>query len=206
MIKAGSEAMEKDRMVNKKSIVDIYRTIRHSLLFDISIMIICCVAGVFAKKLINPFANMITDAIHIPGGISTAVSLCFLVIARGITTRKWSASVMGASQALVAIAIGSFGSMGILMPFAYVVPGIVIDLVMLIPENGLFLTRMKAFLANILSSVSAALFADIVVFHLPLQPLLVYLGVSALSGAICGFAAGIIIESFNKLTRGDESE
>ncbi len=42
---------------------------------------LCCDMGLFAKKLIIPFANVITDALHIPGGIGTSFSLMFLVVA-----------------------------------------------------------------------------------------------------------------------------
>ncbi len=171
---------------------------KNSLLSDIVIMILCCIAGLLVKKMINPFANMITDALHVPGGISTAFSLMFLVIASGITVRKWNASIMGSMQALAALSIGMVGSMGILMPLAYLIPGVVVDLVMLIPEKKIFSVGTKAFLANIISSVSAALFADIIVFHLPIKPLTVYLLLAAVSGAICGFMAGVVIEAVEK--------
>jgi hypothetical protein len=56
----------------------------------------------------------------------------------------------------------------------------------------------KSFIANIASSVSAALFADIVVFHLPVKPLVVYLCLATVSGAICGFIAGAVSASIDK--------
>ena len=36
------------------------------------IMALCCDIGLFSKRLIAPAANVITDALHIPGGIGTA--------------------------------------------------------------------------------------------------------------------------------------
>ena len=47
-------------------------------------MAFCCVLGLVTKKLINPMANVITEALHIPGGISTGFSLMVLVIAAEI--------------------------------------------------------------------------------------------------------------------------
>lgn len=44
-------------------------------------MALCCDLGLFAKKLILPAANLVTDALHIPGGIGTSFSLLFLVTA-----------------------------------------------------------------------------------------------------------------------------
>ena len=188
--------MQNNNTVSKNRVASVLRFFDGSLRSDLLIMVVFCFAGVLCKKLINPVANAITGALHIPGGISTAVALMFLVIAASLTKRKWSASAMGMMQAAMALAMGSMGSMGLLRPLAYLIPGIVIDLVMLIPEGksgGLFTSRAKAFFANILSSVSAALFADFVVFHLPTKPLMAYLCVAALSGAVCGFVAGAVV-------------
>ena len=188
--------MQNNNTVSKNRVASVLRFFDGSLRSDLLIMVVFCFAGVLCKKLINPVANAITGALHIPGGISTAVALMFLVIAASLTKRKWSASTMGMMQAAMALAMGSMGSMGLLRPLAYLIPGIVIDLVMLIPEGksgGLFTSRAKAFFANILSSVSAALFADLVVFHLPTKPLMAYLCVAALSGAVCGFVAGAVV-------------
>ena len=188
--------MQNNNTVSKNRGASVLRFFDGSLRSDLLIMVVFCFAGVLCKKLINPVANAITGALHIPGGISTAVALMFLVIAASLTKRKWSASAMGMMQAAMALAMGSMGSMGLLRPLAYLIPGIVIDLVMLIPEGksgGLFTSRAKAFFANILSSVSAALFADLVVFHLPTKPLMAYLCVAALSGAVCGFVAGAVV-------------
>ncbi len=185
-------------MKKEKTKTLIVRAAENSLMADLSVMIICCFAGVIAKKLINPFANVATGFLHVPGGISTAVSLMFLVVASIITKRKWCASAMGIMQAGAALALGSVGSMGMLMPLAYLIPAVVIDIVMLIPGE---FVRLKAYAANILSSVSAAVFANLVVFHLPGKALTVYIMLSALTGAIMGFVAGTVGSSFAKKYR-----
>ncbi len=173
-----------------------YRT--NKIILELLFLLLCCVTGVIAKKAINPVANMITDFLHIPGGISTAVSLMFLVIGTGLTNGRGKASMMGLIQGVSALMIGMVGSMGVLMPLAYLVPGVAIDLVMLIPLSGDFWKRIKAFLANISGSVAAALFADLAVFHLPVSVLSVYLLVAALSGAVCGYMAGVLIDRAEK--------
>ena len=35
-------------------------------------MALCCDFGLFTKRLIAPAANILTDALHIPGGIGTS--------------------------------------------------------------------------------------------------------------------------------------
>ena len=50
----------------------------------LNFMALCCSLGLVVKKLVNPLANIITESLHIPGGISTGFSLMFLVIATEI--------------------------------------------------------------------------------------------------------------------------
>lgn len=163
------------------------------LILECVFMLLCCVAGVLLKKAINPAANMLTDFLHIPGGISTAFSLMFLVIGAGLTNGRWNAGMMGLFQGISALMMGSVGSMGALIPLAYFLPGVAIDFMMMLPFNTSSGMRVKAFLANIASSLSAAVFADIMVFHLPAAVLTVYLFVAALSGSVCGYLAGEVI-------------
>ena len=165
---------------------------RKKIIINLFFLILCGVTGVFIKHLINPIANTITTYLHIPGGISTAVSLMFLVLAATVSNKKWCATLMGAIQGFTALYIGMVGSMGILIPLAYILPGISIDLIMLLPKNKIFPMKMKAFLANIFSSLTAALFANFLVFRLPISILSFYLAIAALSGGLCGLLAGFI--------------
>ena len=45
--------------------------------------------------------------------------------------------------------------------------------------------------ANIAASVGASLVTDLIVFHLPAAALLLYLGVSAFSGGVCGMLGAL---------------
>ena len=197
-MKDGIIFSEKQKTMSRSGIIHKIERAGYECIF----MILCCVAGVLAKKAINPAANMMTDFLHIPGGISTALSLMFLVMGAGLTNGRWNAGIMGLVQGISALLMGSVGSMGVLIPVAYFIPGVVIDLMMLLPLKTPSGMRVKAFLANLASSLSAALFADVMVFHLPLNVLTVYILVAALSGAVCGYAAGEVIN----LTHGDKNE
>ncbi|MBP3856013.1 MAG: hypothetical protein IK990_10440 [Ruminiclostridium sp.] len=160
---------------------------------------LCCVLGLFGKRLISPFSNIITDSLHIPGGIATAFSLMFIVVAAGITGRKGCGTLMGAVQSVLALAFGMTGSMGILAPVGYILPGVVTDLMLTIPERGEKSGAVRIFLANTLSSVTAALTADLIVFRLPLPALALYLCVAASSGAVCGHLAVLLCERLTKV-------
>ena len=147
---------------------------------------LCCDLGLFSKRLISPAANLLTDFLHIPGGIGTSFSLMFLVVAAVMVERLGCAAVMGIVQSALALAFGMVGSMGALSAIGYIVPGIVIDLFLFITRKGPLPRRERIVLANAAAASCAALTANFIVFRLQGAALLLYLCVSATSGAIFG--------------------
>ena len=157
-------------------------------------MALCCDLGLFAKKLISPAANVITEFLHIPGGIATGFSLMFLVIAAALMPFPFCATIMGIVQSLLALVFGMIGSMGALAPIGYILPGIVIDLVFFLAEK-LSGHREKGILtACVMASVTACLTANFIVFNLSGIVLLVYALVAASSGSICGILGEKLVQ------------
>ncbi|MBR4878456.1 MAG: hypothetical protein IKU13_01325 [Clostridia bacterium] len=164
-------------------------------------MALCCTMGLFVKKIINPFANIITDSLHIPGGISTAFSTVFIVVAVELVGVRWSGSLMGLVQGGLALAMGRVGSMGALMPIGYFVPGLVTDLArMILLKTNCTQTERVVFM-NMAASVSAALTANTLVFHLKGIVLLLYLSVSAISGFAFGLMGAELVRRVKKVIR-----
>ena len=150
------------------------------------LLALCCDLGLFAKRIIAPVANVFTDALHIPGGIGTSFSLMFLVIAAMLVERFGCAAFMGAVQSGLALGLGMTGSMGALAPIGYIMPGIAIDVILYLTRNMRILASERMVLANAVAATCAALSANFIVFHLHGVVLLLYLCVSATSGAVCG--------------------
>lgn len=165
-------------------------------------MALCCNFGLFAKKLILPAANLVTDALHIPGGIGTSFSLLFLVTAAFLLPGWGCALLMGAVQSLLAVCFGTVGSMGALAPVGYIVPGILVDLVKQGWLRGWLKAEEGILLASILASVSAALAANCIVFHLWGPVLWLYCSVAAASGGICGMLAAALAERLRPIISG----
>lgn len=157
-------------------------------------MALCCDLGLFSKRLIAPFANILTDALHIPGGIGTAFSLLFLVVAAGLLRFFGCATLMAAVQSALALAFGMVGSMGLLSPVGYIVPGVVIDLVLWLGRRAGVDDTLSLAFANMLASLAACLTANVIVFHLHGLVLLLYASVALLSGSVCGLIAGMLTE------------
>lgn len=154
---------------------------------------LCCDLGLFAKRLIAPVTNLFTDALRIPGGIGTAFSLLFLVLAAALLQRPGCAVLMAAVQSALAVSLGMVGSMGVLSPLGYLLPGLVIDAVLWAGRRTGLTGLLPVMLANMLGSVAAALTANAIVFNLRGVVLALYLTVSLLSGALCGLLASKLL-------------
>ena len=154
---------------------------------------LCCDLGLLSKKLISPAANIVTDFMRIPGGISTSFSLMFLVIAAELIPCFGCAALMALVQSLIALSLGMVGSMGILSPVGYIVPGIVIDLLFLLSRKFKLGTDFTLTLANMLGAASAGITANLIVFRLPVLPLALYIVTALISGAVCGCFAGVLV-------------
>lgn len=149
-------------------------------------MALCCDLGIFAKKLIVPAANILTDSLHIPGGIGTSFSLMFIVIAAVFVPRFGAATLMGAVQSGIALCMGTVGSMGALAPVGYILPAFVIDCVLYVGRKIKLGTAESMVLANAAAAIMACLAANMIVFRLQGIVLALYACVSALSGSVCG--------------------
>lgn len=141
----------------------------------------------------NPIANMVTDSLHIPGGISTAFSLMFLVIAAELVPLPRCGAMMGMVQGLLALIMGRVGSMGLFMPLGYFLPGVAIDLSLLVFRKSKRCTlEERIILTNMTCAVTASLTANLIVFRLRGPALLLYVSVSASSGFLFGTLGTIL--------------
>ena len=192
---------------------------KQSRLSKLNFMALCCVLGLFTKKLINPFANVITESLHIPGGISTGFSIMFLIIATEIVWNdsfgkqnqrddrkqipsrlvKHCGILMGLVQGFLALCLGRVGSMGLLAPIGYIVPGIAIDLIYYLGNRFGFQRTERMVFANALAAVMASVIANIIVFSLRGPVLWLYLCVSATSGTMYGFLGVAVAGRLSKM-------
>ena len=177
---------------------------KRSRLKRLIFMALCCDLGVFAKKLIVPAANILTDWLHIPGGIGAAFSLMFLVIARELVPYFGAATLMGLVQSGIALCMGTVGSMGVLAPVGYILPAFVIDCLACLCDRMKRGGTERTVLINSAAAVTASLAANLIVFRLSGPVLGLYLCVSALSGALCGTVAAACIEKLRPVFGKDE--
>lgn len=174
-------------------------TLRHWIF-----MAMCCALGLAAKKLISPAANLVTGFLHIPGGVGTSFSLLFLVIAAALVGLPGCAALIGAVQSILALGLGTAGSMGVLAPIGYIVPGFVIDCVLLLSRR--WGADAGVVPASILGSLAACLCANVLVFRLRGVVLLLYAGVSCASGAVCGLLAAVLVRRLRPIVNAVDTQ
>lgn len=157
-------------------------------------MALCCDIGIFLKKIIAPVTNIVTDSLHIPGGIGASFSIMFIIVAAVLCKVPGCAAVMGLLQSIIALLIGSTGSMGILAPIGYIVPGIVVDVLLLLFRVLHIRRSEQLILANAAGGVAAALCANLITFNLSGPPLWLYFSVACASGVIGGILGEQILK------------
>ncbi|MBR3584560.1 MAG: hypothetical protein IKO00_00915 [Oscillospiraceae bacterium] len=164
---------------------------------ELAFLAICVILGLFAKRIVSPLTNSLTDFFRIPGG-SAAVgfSLAFLVIGKRIAAAPFSASMMAFVQSVLALALGFSGYQGALALITYTLPGVVIDLTAYCMKKY---DLVFCFLSCVLACLASALASNLLVFHLQGIALLLWLLLATFSGAIGGYLAQLISSRLVKI-------
>lgn len=165
---------------------------------DLVIIAILAALGIAIKPVVVPIAHMIAAPFFIPGGaFAGGLYMMWLVVGMGIVGKRGTATLIALVQALLVMITGVPGSWGVMSLVIYTLPGVVMDL-------GLLLVRHRAcclrccFLAGMLANVTGTLAVSMVML-LPTIPLLLALCTAALSGGVGGIIAWEILKQLHRL-------
>jgi energy-coupling factor transport system substrate-specific component len=157
--------------------------------FELILMALLASIGIAAKPVVVPLAHMITVPLGIPGGaIAGGLYMFWIVLARGLVKKNGAATITAFTQAIIVMVTGFMGSHGLLSIVTYTLPGIVVDLYLLIFRRPLK-TSLDFFVAGILANMAGAYMTIIVFFRLPLIPMLTSLSGAVISGGLGGIIA-----------------
>ncbi len=118
--------------------------------------------------------------------------MMWLVMGAGFVRKPGAATLVAAVQAIMVISLGTFGTHGLMSFFTYLMPGIAVDLVML-------LSRHKGccigccFAGGIAANITGTYLVNLVFFRLPFIPLVLSLASASLSGGLGGVIAYSLI-------------
>jgi len=175
------------------------RFLKNFSAFDLVVLAMMAALGVAVKPLVVSLAHMVTGPLLIPGGsLAGGFYMMWLILGAAIVDKRGAATLIGLVQAILVLAVGVYGTHGIVSLLTYTLPGLGVDLLY-------FAFRLKAgnksamFTGGILANVCGVLLTNLVFFRLPLIPFLLSLSAGALSGGVGGLLAFLVSSRLKKL-------
>ncbi len=158
-------------------------------MFQLIIIAMMSALGIATKPVIVPLAHIITGPLYIPGGaIAGGFYMLWIVLGAGLVRKRGAATLIALVQAIVVIAMGVYGTHGIVSIVTYTLPGLMIDIIFILIRRNVD-TLMDCFFAGIIANVSGTYLSNLVFFKLPWIPLILSLSSAALSGGLGGIIA-----------------
>ncbi|MCF6461609.1 MULTISPECIES: ECF transporter S component [Bacillota] len=172
--------------------------VRKFSIFEIIVISLMATLGIATKPVIVPLVHIITGPLYIPGGaIAGGLYMMWIVLGVGLIGRLGVATLISVVQAIMVVSLGIYGTHGIISFFTYIIPGLVVDLYILIAKPKGF-QKGHYFVSGILANISGTFLVNMVFFRLPLVPLVLTLTAASLSGGIGGLIAYTIVKGLRK--------
>lgn len=154
--------------------------------------------GVAIKPVVVPLVHLISAPLLIPGGaLAGGLYMMWLVVAAGLGGRRGAATLCGVVQAILVLITGVVGSHGLLSLLSYTLPGVAVDLALLLLRHRCCCAPC-CFVAGLAANVTGTVVSGAVFFSLPLVPLLLSLAVAAFSGGIGGLLAWRLLKELRR--------
>lgn len=167
--------------------------------FDLVVIAMVAALGIAMKPIIVPLIHILTGPLFIPGGaVAGGFYMMWIVVGAGFVGKRGTATLIAVVQAILVLAIGVFGTHGVMSLITYSLPGIAVDLFLLITRQRCR-NIISCFFAGMVANLVGTVLSNFVFFRLPLIPLLLTIGSGALSGGLGGLLAYSIIKGLNKI-------
>ena len=174
------------------------KALRRFSVKDLILIATMAALGIAVKSVVNPLIHLASAPLFIPGGaLSGGLYMMWLVLSVGLTGKRGSATLAALVQAILVILTGIGGSHGILSLVSYTLPGIAIDVWLLISRHCVCCLPC-AFVSCILANLCGTIAVNFVFFSLPLIPLLLSLAAAAFSGGVGGVLSWQILRALRK--------
>ena len=174
------------------------KALRRFSIKDLIIIAAMSALGLAVKAVVTPLIHLASAPLFIPGGsLAGGLYFMWLVIAAGITGKRGAATLAGLVQAILVILTGIGGSHGVISLISYTLPGIAIDLWLLISRHRACCLPCS-FVSCILANLCGALVVNSVFFSLPMIPLLLSLAAAAFSGGVGGVISWHLLNALRK--------
>ena len=174
------------------------RALRRFSVKDLILIAAMAALGIAVKTVVSPIIHTASAPLFIPGGaLGGGIYMMWLVLAVGLTGKCGSATLAGLVQAILIILTGGSSSHGLLSLVSYTMPGLAIDVWLLISRHRLCCLPC-AFVSCILANLCGTLAVNMIFFSLPTVPLLLSLAAAAFSGGIGGVLAWHLLSALRR--------
>ena len=166
--------------------------------YDLVIIAVMAAAGIALKPVIVPIAHLISGPLMIPSGaFAGGLYMLWLVVGAGIVGKRGTASLIALVQALLVMFTGVVGSHGILSLLTYTMPGLAMDLVLLLIGHCVCCAGCAA-IAGAAANVTGTACVNVIFFQAPGLYLILILSVALLSGGLGGLLAWQLLKILRK--------
>ena len=174
------------------------KALRSFSIKDLILIAAMAALGLAVKAVVTPLIHLASAPLFIPGGsLAGGLYMMWLVIAAGITGKRGAATLAGLVQAILVILTGIGGSHGVISLVSYTLPGIAVDLWLLISRHRACCLPCS-FVSCILANLCGTLVVNSIFFSLPMIPLLLSLAAAAFSGGVGGVISWHLLKALRK--------
>lgn len=167
--------------------------------FDLVTIAVMAALGVAIKPVVVSLVHIVTGPLFIPGGsLAGGFYMMWLVLGAALVKRRGTATLIGLVQSIIVIVVGVYGTHGILSLLTYGLPGVTVDLLLWIARSQPD-EKLAMFLGGIGANLCGVILSNLLFFRLPLVPLLLAISAGALSGALGGLLAWMIVGRIRKM-------
>ena len=174
------------------------RALRSYSVKDLILIAAMAALGLAVKAVVNPLIHIASALLFIPGGaLGGGLYMMWLVMASGLTGKRGAATLAGLVQAILVILIGIGGSHGLISLISYTLPGIAIDVWLLISRHRICCLPC-AFVSCVLANLFGTIAVNLIFFQLPTLPMLLSLTLAAFSGGVGGVLSWHLLKALRK--------
>jgi len=168
--------------------------------FDLIIISLLSACGIAIKPFVRILTQMAVGTFIPAGTVAGVIYMIWVVLPCALVKKRGTAILVGIIQSILVIVFDMLGNKGIANLLVYVVPGIALELGMLLVP-GYVHSIIWGFFAGMLANASGSLIQGAVFMRLPLIPLMSSVIIGGISGGIGGVIAyrlAVMVKMFNK--------
>lgn len=181
------------------------RFITRFTIFELALIALISALGIAVKPVLASLAHIITAPLLIPGGSAIGgLYMMWLVLGEDLIVKPGTGTLIGLIQGILIMFLGFFGNHGAFSIITYALPGVSVDLVLMIMKfmKQKLCSTLCSFLEGAAANMTGTFLVASIFFSLPWIALLLSLAVAMLSGGLGGLLAYSIVKQLHKINIG----